>query len=166
MRKCPRCQEFKPDEEWGRSYCKPCNAERYKEYKARNREKELARKKAYRDQNKQKISTYHKSYMKDYWKDKPHWRKLYPELAKEQEVQRRGYQTTKTIDPGLLKQKLRYWGGLCWICRINPHEHWDHVKPLSKGGLHLLANLRPSCADCNLEKSNKWPYTPDRMLSD
>lgn len=55
-----------------------------------------------------------------------------------------------------LQQKLAYYGGLCWICRENPHEHWDHVKPISKGGWHIAANLRPSCKPCNLYKRAKW----------
>lgn len=57
----------------------------------------------------------------------------------------------------LLQMKLHYWGGTCWICRVKPFEHWDHVKPLSKGGAHCLSNLRPACASCNLHKHASWP---------
>ena len=55
----------------------------------------------------------------------------------------------------LLEAKAAYWGNHCWMCS-GPIEHWDHVKPISKGGPHILANLRPACAPCNLSKSNRW----------
>ncbi len=57
----------------------------------------------------------------------------------------------------LLEAKLAYWGGKCWMCD-GPFEHWDHVKPLSKGGAHCLANLRPACAPCNMHKHATWPF--------
>ncbi|WP_209961193.1 HNH endonuclease signature motif containing protein [Micromonospora sp. HB375] len=63
-----------------------------------------------------------------------------------------------------LEQRIAYYGGKCWICRVAPWEHIDHVKPLSKGGAHILANLRPSCASCNLGKSDKWPFVPAMIL--
>lgn len=33
---------------------------------------------------------------------------------------------------------------------------WDHVVPLSRGGANSVANLAPSCRDCNMEKSAKF----------
>ncbi|PJE22356.1 MAG: hypothetical protein CK431_16990 [Mycobacterium sp.] len=59
--------------------------------------------------------------------------------------------------PEQLAQRWSYYGNRCWICRA-----WatatDHVKPLSKGGAHMLANLRPICKSCNSTKHNKWPW--------
>lgn len=60
-----------------------------------------------------------------------------------------------------LASRLDYYGGACWICGA-PWEHWDHVKPLAKGGPHMLANLRPACAKCNNEKGSQWPFPPRR----
>jgi len=51
---------------------------------------------------------------------------------------------------------MSYWGNKCWMCE-GPFEHVDHVKPLSKGGPHILANLRPACASCNASKNDRWP---------
>jgi 5-methylcytosine-specific restriction endonuclease McrA len=34
----------------------------------------------------------------------------------------------------------------------------DHVKPITKGGSHMPANLRPICGPCNSLKHNTWPY--------
>lgn len=56
-----------------------------------------------------------------------------------------------------LDARMRYWGERCWMCG-GPGEAWDHVKPLTKGGPHMLANLRPACGTCNSGKNNRWPY--------
>jgi 5-methylcytosine-specific restriction endonuclease McrA len=45
----------------------------------------------------------------------------------------------------------------CVYCHA-PAEHLDHVAPLARGGAHVLGNLLPACADCNLEKSARDPY--------
>lgn len=62
------------------------------------------------------------------------------------------------IKTPLLQAKLAEYGGLCAYCQDRPHEHWDHVVPLSKGGPHTLNNLVPSCGHCNHTKcANLWP---------
>jgi 5-methylcytosine-specific restriction endonuclease McrA len=43
-----------------------------------------------------------------------------------------------------------------------PATSIDHVKPLSKGGQNLLANLRPACISCNARKGGKW-YGPHAL---
>jgi 5-methylcytosine-specific restriction endonuclease McrA len=63
-------------------------------------------------------------------------------------------------------QKVAYWGGRCYlripgIC-TGGADHAEHVKPLSKGGAHMLANLRPACEPCNRRKWNQWPFTGSR----
>lgn len=55
-----------------------------------------------------------------------------------------------------LAARMGYWGNRCWMCR-GPFEAVDHVKPLSKGGAHILSNLRPACVSCNSSKKDKWP---------
>jgi 5-methylcytosine-specific restriction endonuclease McrA len=66
----------------------------------------------------------------------------------------------------LLDGKLAYWGWRCWIngpgCTVDP-ESWDHVKPLTKGGAHMLANLRPACGHCNRRKHDRWPFPANRV---
>jgi 5-methylcytosine-specific restriction endonuclease McrA len=44
------------------------------------------------------------------------------------------------------------------VCGGQPVET-DHVKPLSKGGAHMLCNMRPICRSCNARKSNHWPMS-------
>lgn len=59
-----------------------------------------------------------------------------------------------------LRDKFTMWGGRCWICTIELGDgfHWDHVKPLNKGGSHMLSNLRPACGPCNKAKRDRWPF--------
>lgn len=67
------------------------------------------------------------------------------------------------IGPVLLETKWIYWAGLCWMC-ADPAVEWDHVKPLSCGGSHCLANLRPACRSCNARKGNRWPWPREWRL--
>lgn len=61
----------------------------------------------------------------------------------------------KAPRPDLRAAKWDYWGNSCWMCG-GPATTIDHVKPLSKGGSHLLANLRPACKPCNSSKHARW----------
>jgi 5-methylcytosine-specific restriction endonuclease McrA len=63
---------------------------------------------------------------------------------------------TEAVTTDRLAAKWDYWGGCCWMCGGEAVE-WDHVKPLSKGGAHCLANLRPACVPCNRRKAARWP---------
>lgn len=58
-----------------------------------------------------------------------------------------------------LEEKLVYWGRKCYLCNeeIIDGLHWDHVKPLTKGGMDILSNLRPTHAVCNIRKHSQWP---------
>lgn len=61
--------------------------------------------------------------------------------------------------PEQLAQRLSMYCG-CWICKSPEWDHVDHVKPLAKGGPHILANMRPACARCNMSKGSTWPFIP------
>lgn len=58
--------------------------------------------------------------------------------------------------PSQLAQRLSYFGNRCWMCGGEP-ESIDHVKPIAKGGAHMLCNLRPACVPCNSAKRDRWP---------
>jgi 5-methylcytosine-specific restriction endonuclease McrA len=51
-----------------------------------------------------------------------------------------------------------YYRGLCWMCGESAH-HFDHVKPLSRGGSKWPSNLRPVCWPCNRKKAARWPWS-------
>lgn len=72
---------------------------------------------------------------------------------------RRAKQLAATIAPFTRQQldaRLSMFSG-CWMCG-GPAGCVDHVKPLAKGGPHILANLRPACRACNGGKAARWPY--------
>jgi 5-methylcytosine-specific restriction endonuclease McrA len=68
--------------------------------------------------------------------------------------------TLVPFTPDQLRQRLAFYGGCCWICGATATTI-DHVKPLSKGGAHMLCNLRPACGTCNTKKGTRWPYEPE-----
>jgi len=61
----------------------------------------------------------------------------------------------RKITKANLASRMAYFGNRCWMCR-GPFEAIDHVKPIAKGGPHILANLRPACNRCNSAKSAEW----------
>lgn len=94
---------------------------------------------------------------------KARWQKDNPERHK-LSVRRGGHRyrakkrgsTIAQISQGQFDAKALYWGNKCWMCGSKEWGEWDHVKPISKGGPNVLANLRPSCVRCNRSKSAKW----------
>lgn len=90
-------------------------------------------------------------------------RRLYElDPERKREVWRRRHAAIKRgcaiyqFSTALVAAKVAYWGGRCWLCGV-PYEAIDHVKPLAKGGPHMLANLRPICTPCNTRKRDIWP---------
>lgn len=59
--------------------------------------------------------------------------------------------------------RFALWGGRCWMCGIEAATQEDHVKPISKGGSHCLANLRPICHSCNSSKGGRWPLRKEEL---
>jgi 5-methylcytosine-specific restriction endonuclease McrA len=61
--------------------------------------------------------------------------------------------------PPLPAEKLRarfsVFGDRCAYCRAVGPLHADHVIPLSRGGPHIVANIRPACRTCNCSKNAK-----------
>lgn len=89
------------------------------------------------------------------------WRELHPEKWLEYQRLRRARVRGATVvkfSSSDLALRMSYFGNKCWMCS-GPFEHIDHVKPISKGGSHMLSNLRPACRSCNSSKSAKWPFT-------
>jgi 5-methylcytosine-specific restriction endonuclease McrA len=67
------------------------------------------------------------------------------------------------ITATVLDEILNQYNNQCWICEIQLDVvQWDHVHPLSKGGSHVLSNLRPACKDCNGRKGSIHPFTDEK----
>lgn len=57
------------------------------------------------------------------------------------------------------------WG--CIYCGA-PWEHVEHFYPLARGGPHVVGNVWPSCALCNVTKADRdpWEYLRSRGVTD
>ena len=90
------------------------------------------------------------------------WRELNREASREITRRRRARLAEVTVvefSTAALAARLSMYPR-CWICKTAEPTHVDHVKPLSRGGAHMLGNLRPACSDCNLSKGSTWPFSP------
>lgn len=86
------------------------------------------------------------------------WAKNNPDRRIEIQARRRSRKEQSQVIPltrEMIARRMEYFGNKCWMCG-GAFECIDHVKPISRGGPHLLANLRPACSRCNGSKSNKW----------
>ncbi|GAA0305339.1 hypothetical protein GCM10009528_23170 [Kineococcus aurantiacus] len=63
------------------------------------------------------------------------------------------------------EERFSLWEGRCWKCGIAEATEADHVKPISKGGWHCLANLRPICHSCNARKRETWPLAGEWLAA-
>jgi 5-methylcytosine-specific restriction endonuclease McrA len=116
----------------------------------RNPAQERARVLAWRRANLDWVQAYHRTWLKATGKN--------AEYTSRRRALRVGAIRTLVTAADLIA-KVTYWGNRCWICGGRPGAI-DHVKPLSKGGPHVLANLRPICTSCNSRKGGTWPWPP------
>tara|TARA_R110001606_G_scaffold297277_1_gene445029 strand:- start:3699 stop:4424 length:726 start_codon:yes stop_codon:yes gene_type:complete len=141
--------------EYAKEYAKTRTAQKSaydRAYRERNREK-LSE---YKRDNYERFREYNRAYLKQWAVDNADRMRSYGRTRRERE---RAAQTV-AFTPGQLDARMAYFGNKCWICKVADFEHVDHVKPLAKGGSHMLSNLRPACARCNCSKKSKWPFTP------
>ncbi len=90
------------------------------------------------------------------------WREANPAKYRDAQLRRRTLLANALRIPysdAALKAKVTYWGNRCWVCG-GPYQAIDHVKPLSRGGADILANLRPICTSDHSRKNANWPWTP------
>ncbi|MFD9918655.1 HNH endonuclease [[Kitasatospora] papulosa] len=83
-----------------------------------------------------------------------------PDYNRLKASQRRAAEKGSTAHPVSQRQVrslLQDLGAKCFYCE-GPFEHLDHFIPIAKGGAHVIHNLVPACADCNLRKSDKMPW--------
>lgn len=94
------------------------------------------------------------------------WREANPEavaLSRRASGQRRRAERFGPVDDPLKTADYRAilgeYGMVCHICdgliESMDDLHFDHVIPLSRGGLHVVENVRPAHGVCNIRKGNK-----------
>ncbi len=87
-------------------------------------------------------------------------KRMEPEVNRAYVAARRARKKATTVVPisaEQIRQRIAFYGGLCWMCGGDATVI-DHVKPLAAGGAHMLCNLRPACSNCNGRKGAQWPY--------
>lgn len=168
---CPKCGKEKSLEEFSRSkarahldgrsgYCKLCSRASAKKFREENPQRNAEYLRQYRKDNPEKFREYDRRRKLTPAERTAIFREANPGyfLMKSHEWRARRRETAvEAVPADKLLARLAYYGGRCWICGA-PWEQWDHVKPLSRGGWHILANLRPACARCNKSKNAKWPF--------
>jgi hypothetical protein len=125
-----------------------------------NHDAELARERAYRERNPDRIRVTRKR-----------WKLNNPHAVQAQSKRRRAL---KSAVPGslsasewrsLVERSSRcHWCKRKWTKERRPTL--DHVVPLSKGGLHVIGNAVCSCRSCNSRKNNRLanPLTAEAIL--
>jgi 5-methylcytosine-specific restriction endonuclease McrA len=139
-----------------------------KGWRERNPDAAKARRKKYYQENPEKIKAYDKKWREDnpgYYKK---WLENNREKVRLYRHRRRALLLEATTEHFTHEDLLDFWSENeinykeCFYCEKEMSEgpeHIDHYYPLSKGGPHERANLRPSCAQCNLSKHAKQPET-------
>lgn len=117
--------------------------ERYRE----NQEAEIAASRRYRTENKERLVRRRKEHYR---------RNREAVLARNRARRARRASANGSATEEQIRARVAYFGGRCWMCG-DTYEEIDHVKPLSKGGSHWPANLRPACKTCNSAKNDAWP---------
>lgn len=137
-KECRKCGRILPHRFFGSSgkslkgHCRDCHGRMTSEWYSRNSEKVRANARG--------------------------WRRKNPEIVRYHRAKRRAFKASVlhidfTADQ--LAQRAVMFDDACWMCGESWTD-WDHVKPLSKGGAHCLANLRPACGSCNSRKHARW----------
>jgi 5-methylcytosine-specific restriction endonuclease McrA len=93
---------------------------------------------------------------------RPEVRRRNAERARRRSALQRAVALVWPIPAEALDGRMAVLNDRCWMCGavladIDATPHFDHVKPLSRGGAHTASNLRASCPTCNISKSGRWP---------
>lgn len=155
------------------SQCKNCrkdyavaNAEaineKYREYRAANKDKRAEHNREYYDKNREALSQAHRQRRIENieaYKARGRESKEKTRLEQRQyEKKRRALKRGTVVETVSYREVLKVNGPFCYLCgeKIAPGDlHFDHVIPLSRGGSHTFGNIKPAHASCNMRKHNK-----------
>ena len=130
------------------SYCKQCNYQNARAYIAKKPEYYAEYQRQYHLKHLEAHHEYGRRYSKIRYQAH---RAIYRQYVRVYRARKRGHKAPTLT---AIKARIRQCGGRCIYCG-GPYEHLDHVVPVSRNGADRIENLVPSCASCNLSKTNK-----------
>lgn len=143
--------------------CKSCMSAYKRMWYEHNKAAIRSKQEEHREKNREKLRSADKLWRKNNRKKDAlrvsSWAKSHPDRRAESQRKRRARKLGTQVFPmtlAMLASRLEVFGGKCAYCG-GPFEHWDHFKPLELGGPHMLSNMRPSCAACNIRKGCMHP---------
>ncbi|MGW2514995.1 HNH endonuclease [Streptomyces scopuliridis] len=97
------------------------------------------------------------------------WKQSNPERVRLHNAARRAQRVAATLAPFTHDELLASWAEDdlygCAFCG-GPFEEIEHLVPLSRGGEHSIANLVPSCIECNRGVGGKHARDPWEWLAE
>lgn len=145
--------------------CKECKKAYQRNYRQLNldlvRTRDKISSSKYYKQNKEAIAEYWK---KDNLSNRKKrndrlksWRTRNPDKSKNQTQKRRFLKENQLghFEPWYWEVICYLAKDLCLVCKKKGSLTMDHIKPLSKGGLHDVQNIQPLCQSCNSQKGTK-----------
>jgi 5-methylcytosine-specific restriction endonuclease McrA len=159
--RCSACVDA--NRKYQRQY-REANKQKLKEYDAlryRTNERRRETNRLYRERCRAENPQWMQEYFREYHQQ---LRKERPDILMERCRKRRARVRNATVaafTADQLAERLSYYGNRCYL-RLDGctgiGDQVEHVKPISKGGAHMLANLRPACKPCNSRKGTQWPF--------
>jgi hypothetical protein len=157
--------------------CKECNNRRQRLAYAANPQKKIAQTRRYHlehpEWSKERLRAHHVAHKDERYQRYVDRGKDPRIAAKRREATRRSESRRRALKRGLEAElisefqfalRLEEFDGKCYICGeiLGADLHWDHFRPLTAGGRHVLSNLFPACDLCNVRKNSCWPFTEKR----
>lgn len=145
--------------------------ERDREYRAKNHEAWLAKKKLYRELHAEELAAKQRKYYLEHHTERLIYKQNYNQtergiIAKRADSHNRrarrkkapGSHTTEQLYQQFMRQH-----GKCFYCQVELQHarnswHADHIIPLSRGGSNNIENIVIACPTCNRKKHDKLPH--------
>lgn len=149
--------------------CKQCYTQQYYE---QNRERIIARKQRWYEENVEKMRAYGRDYQHRRYKENPagynahvkQWREENPHkwcaIAWASRARKAGVDGEASGEQ--IAARVEYYGEKCYLCG-DDYEGISHVIPMSRGGGNWPCNIRPICKSCRSSKRNKTLYEHETM---
>lgn len=165
--RCDKCRQYKHCDEFHKSSraitlrqsrCIECSKDAGNTEDAKARRRVISRR--YYQKHPEKCIEYSRNWQRN----NPERHKINTQNGQRRYKARKRNAPTISFTAEQLAERIAYYAARCWICRVASYEQLDHVKPLTKGGSHMLSNLRPACSACNNRKNDRWPFKPEDIL--